>query len=1087
MKLFINLLFCICLYSSVNAQTPVVDASIEAGRSALSSGNNLEAYKHFVFAVNGGADAVQLVPLLIESCGDDLDLKTLWSNYLYSEKSDEFGRYKKYSDEKNELLSRQRNAAFRELVRFRKRMAKSKKAANWVMASWAGDLLATMAQLNPALQKLLPPDYTPVLSISGSSQKKVLAAMANEMGIAKKNGERGMALKFARCINGMAAQAEFKDLKGPAPVRISRENKIAQKMLAELRADMLNTVRVYTIEELQDFDIDQQREFTLRHASFENPGVCISPTGLYRVETSCGYNTLLGTATSIELHHQRLLNFYGKDPFNGRQGTVRIVPESFGLESEGAGFYWVGGFQSGDVTTLKFTISTIPSLGRGLTHELTHRFDGATYGGLPAWITEGKAEWASMNYDQMTDENFVDDYVEVDTIQDVYHSGHGNLVKLRELLSGEAEEYRDNYSAGYALYVYLRYWTGFEEGGGALFADKLIPYQNSLKDSKISAVASFEKYFCDGKDGRPATLKEFATDYGKFLTGFYWRNMTDWAKRFAGTSPYTSDRPHPGLIYDEPIWSWARVRTEPWFGQDQARVSALLLQQVNNKHAGLAYQWALVVDEPSDAVLDDFTQLLQETNQQNAAWCLQHWPRYSSPSRDLDREYATSPLAESLPQTMIWLRTLRDLSSEFSEQDYPITAAAFAADYQLYAITFGLNANHPLPSIEFDDLQQSPFVKPATPLHKSGWQEYALSGLDKKRSVGMWYFDDLLGDLHVGRDKARSDTGTMDRSASQPHAVVFADDWQQPGRYKISGKIEQTTTSLHGGIVFSWNRRDRNTRLSFSGGDWLYSVGETDKFESDTGLWWSSSSSFVRGGGGRIISHEELGKTFSFDIIIDGPSAEIYLDGVLTKRMTLRNGRPLCGRIGFFTYTGAMRVIDAKVQRLDRLAYGPHAHAQGWGFNNNLVGAYKLRELEGQPMSGVPLAASGTAVLLFPKTDSAHLSKKLTEFIDSWEIDAPSQGVTVLLPIDFDMSSLKNLKFDTQIVFAQHNKTEDTLEIAKSLEGMPSPILFFADPVGIIQYAKRFRKSRFGLPDDFYSLILEYQDHTRSGLAGAGD
>ena len=207
----------------------------------------------------------------------------------------------------------------------------------------------------------------------------------------------------------------------------------------------------------------------------------------------------------------------------------------------------------------------------------------------------------------------------------------------------------------------------------------------------------------------------------------------------------------------------------------------------------------------------------------------------------------------------------------------------------------------------------------------------------------------------------------------------------------------------------------------------------------------------------------------------------------MVQRTTLLNSRPIFGRIGFFTTTGAMRVIDSKVQRLDRLAQGPFAHAQGWGFDSHRDGEYKLRQLVGLPMNGVPLSGSGTALMLFAKTDIEHLQKNLEQFLNNWEIDAPAQGLTILLPNDFDMSTLDELDITQQPVFAKHNKSAETLEIMKSIGGWPSPVLFFADPVGIIRYAKRLRRTRLGLPKDFYKLIREYQDHSRSGLAGAGD
>ncbi|MDP6962549.1 MAG: hypothetical protein QGF46_00105, partial [Planctomycetota bacterium] len=870
--------FCwlVVLCAPLDAQLSTVGLSLDAGKRSLDAAEFAAARDHFSFALSNGGDPEEIVPLLLLACDDDIDQQTLWRDYLLAVAADPKGRIKGFADEQLTELSILRVAAFNEISKLRLRMLRSKKAGDWVIANWCGDLMASMVERVPSLSIHLDNSYSPILEMSQSQQKSVVKAMAKEMKMAMGRGDNGLALKFARCINGMAAQSGFKDLEGPAPANISSEKGQAGDVLASVRRAMLDTVRVYTIEELENYDIDEQREFTLRHSSFENPGVCLSPNKLYRIETTCGFNTLLGAATTVELHHQRLLNFFGSDPFNGRQGTVRVVPESFGLESEGAGFYWVGGFQGGDITTAKFTIGTIPGLGRLLTHELTHRFDGATFGGLPAWLAEGKAVWTGGNYGLMTDESFVDDYVNFGTMFGVYQDGYGRLNNLSDLISGEIEEYRDNYSAGYALYVYLKLWTGFEEGGQKLFASQFQKYQTGLRKSKISALANFEKYFCDGVDGRPASLKEFAEDYNEFLSGFYWKELEEWTKRYSARGPAGESAE---VIYDEPTWSWLRGRAEPWFGQDQARVAAQLLDQVSNRDAGLAYLWSLVTDEPSDAVLGGMADFLRANHQATAAWCLEHWPRYSSPLRDYHSQDGTTPLAKKMSRTIEWLNAVKAAAVNYSEYGQPLTAAAMAADFDFFAREFGLLPSTKLPWINLDGVGQLPFVHPAQTFAQGEYVEYKLSGFDKKRSVGMWHQDDLLGDLHVGRNKARTDTGTMDRTAYARQAVVFADDWQQPGRYKISGKIEQTTTYFSGGIVFGWNRRDRNTRLSFSGGDYRYSIGESEEREQSAGLSWSLSSSFVRESAKRGgVGFDKSGTTFGFEIVVDGPSAEIYFD-----------------------------------------------------------------------------------------------------------------------------------------------------------------------------------------------------------------
>lgn len=1064
-------------------QTSAIDLSINAGKEAVIEGRFEEAFDHFVYALSAGGDELTIIPLLVEASEDDNDAQELWISFLFSRLADKFGDIKGLDYPNLERLSRLRVQSFKELVKFRSRYLRSKKVSDHLIAAWASDLISYLVQQHPHLKLLVPNELVQDIVISDEAKKKVIKGLSKEMRNAQNHLNSGKALKYARCLKGLSAQSNFKDLKGPTPTPFLSEANQAESVINEVRGKFIDSLRVYSIEELQDMDVDAQRLLTLEHASFENPAVCYSPNNLYRIETTCGYNTLLGTAETIELHHNRLLNYFGRDPFNGRQGLVRVVPESYGLESEGAGFYWVGGFQGGDITTVKFTIGTIPGLGKILTHELTHRFDGAIYGGLPAWLAEGKAVWTESSYGEMIDENFVSDYVNFGTLFAVAQDGYGQLDNLQDLLSGQIEDYRDNYSAGYALFAFLNSWTGFEKTEKKIFFNQLSNYQVGLRKDKGSAIDKFTSYFCDGLEGRPESLAEFAEDFDKFLKGFYWKELASWTKRY-------SPRPPAGetaeVVEDEPTFSWLRSRAEPWFGQDQARVAALLLDSDKNDAAGWAYHWALAVDEPSDAFIEEYIKWLERNHYQDAAWCLKHWPRYESPLRNFSRPTGEAVFIKQLPKTREWLEELVAQAEVYLDSGFPRSASALSADLKILGEHFGLFEVTSLPFASELSLGV-PFVEPPRALHLNNYLEYELSGYDKDRTPNMWFVDEQK-DLHVGRNRGRAATGTMDRTAYARTAVVFSDEWQQPGRYRIFGKIEQTTTYFSGGIVFGWARRDRNMRLAFSGGDYRYSIGETEESEEAMGLSWSLNSLFVRDNikrGG--VGFDSTGTTWSFEIIVDGPTAEIYLGNKLVQRVSMLNGRPIQGRIGFYTTSGAMRVIAPKVQRLDRQTSVPEAFAQGWGFDPQRKGEFYLRRLLGLPMSNVPLSGSGTVVLLYPEADFDYLEESLQLFADSWTLDNPAQGLTVLLPKGFDSDELNRLQLDIEPTYSYHSKSIDDLEISKSLGGRLSPVIFFTDPAGIIRYAKRLRKARRGLPDDLMKLVTEYQDHTRSGMAGAGD
>src|SRR5262249_21630075 len=177
-------------------------------------------------------------------------------------------------------------------------------------------------------------------------------------------------------------------------------------------------------------DHEQRDAFTLAHRGWAAPAVALSTTGRYRIETICGFETLLGAAQTVELHHARLVAHFGNDPFVGRPGTGRIVPEVHDLETEGAPFWWAGGFQGGDRTVIRFAWSNVPAMGRLLTHELTHRFDGVVHPFLGSWYGEGHACWTAAHYSRMRAADCTEDFLDKGTVAHTYGLGYGAQDKL---------------------------------------------------------------------------------------------------------------------------------------------------------------------------------------------------------------------------------------------------------------------------------------------------------------------------------------------------------------------------------------------------------------------------------------------------------------------------------------------------------------------------------------------------------------------------------------------------------------------------------------------------------------------------------
>ena len=112
------------------------------------------------------------------------------------------------------------------------------------------------------------------------------------------NDDPGTALRVARVIHGLGVQADFKDLRGPRPTGMPRWRAKGAELMARARQRMVDdSEKPWTVEELEWLASDEGEAFTRKHRDFSEPGVAISPRGWYRVESDCGYETLLGVAS----------------------------------------------------------------------------------------------------------------------------------------------------------------------------------------------------------------------------------------------------------------------------------------------------------------------------------------------------------------------------------------------------------------------------------------------------------------------------------------------------------------------------------------------------------------------------------------------------------------------------------------------------------------------------------------------------------------------------------------------------------------------------------------------------------------------
>ncbi|MEM8712417.1 MAG: hypothetical protein AAGG01_15805, partial [Planctomycetota bacterium] len=707
----------------------------------------------------------------------------------------------------------------------RERESKGARApAQLLTAAWARRFALDLVQRTPKVASAVESMLKPNVSIPRGAHGPVLKALDRIGARALAKNDLGTAIRAGRIVKGMGVQADFQDLRGDRPSGMARWRAKGSELVDRVRERQAERgEKPWTVEELEWLATDEGETFTRQHSDFALPGVAVSPRGYYRVESDCGYETLLAVARTVEDHHERLVDYFGEDPFVARdgtverQGTVRIVPDPNGLESEGAPFFWVGGFQGGDTTVIRHSAGTVEGLGRTLTHELTHRFDGALHRGIPAWLAEGRAVWTGSAYARIEDRQFVSNYCSFGSMMNVYGRGQHRPHVLEKILSGTPGDYRQNYSCGNALYVFLSTW--FEgEGksmaqGTPLFGERLSEYENSGKhpSDPDDLFEQFLDTFCDGEDGRPGSFEEFQEMFAGFLVGFNARKRAPFARRYVSRM---LTRQGKTWIYDEPTWTWDWVRAEPAFGQNQAReAGALILEAGKPEDALRALAWARSVDgfdpRTSGLLIEAFEKLSKPSKlEREALWATRH-ERLGEPfAAQVNGEAARArlgPFPGDLRPVEACLKELRAVTEELRSMDAHDAAQRVASDAARVAAWAGVEA----PALEALPLENagkeaersgagtSSAAGPARTLASSdsevlvGWRDEELTRLDQDRVNGLYFVEDD-GTLLLGRDKPRTGSGRFDRNGGG-RSFVRSSRWLMPGTYRMKTRVNFTT------------------------------------------------------------------------------------------------------------------------------------------------------------------------------------------------------------------------------------------------------------------------------------------------------
>ncbi len=931
------------------------EKALKAGQQALERGEQESATGHFERAVAGDPEVRREALLglaeVARGAGDDDALARAalaWADLVVDAKGKPGARaprgaFDGQADEVNLVqvgtdLARARARAVTELVRLAgERESKGARSPEQLLtAAWARRFALDLALQSPSIYREARGQLAPEVHAPRGAHVPVLKALQRLAEDALSRSQPGLALRAARIMRGLGAQADFKDLRGPRPGGMPRWRSKGAELAARARQRMVNdSDKPWTVEELEWLASDEGEAFTRKHSDFSEPGVAVSPRGWYRVESDCGYETLLGVASTVEKHHERLVAYFGSDPFNGRtprQGIVRIVPDPSGLEAEGAPFFWAGGFQGGDTTVLQFSVGTIPGLGRGLTHELTHRFDGALHPGIPAWLAEGRATWTGAAYAFTDDPEFAFDHCSPGTLRGVLGRGAAGLGRLEALLRGEPEDYRENYSVGNALYVFLRTWFEGDarklSGGTPIFAERLAAFEDSgdHSSSPKGRLDDFEEQFCDGEDGRPSSVDGFQEMFFEFLAGFDVEEPADWTARYRSGFPKTEKGT---WVYDEPTWTWDWNRAEPLFGQNQAREAGLLLADHGDRDAAIrALVWARAVDGYDRRISQGLKQALgvpsrPTTYELEALWVTAHESR-GEPFSGVLMEAPGSPFPSRLLAVSDYHKQVLAAAEVLRGAGLQGSSARLRLEGLRVAAWAGIQ----------DKREAVEAALPATPLPGlsvglTGWRDEELTSLDKNRPKRLYRIEPD-GSLLLGRRERQAGTGDMDRRGGGK-SFLRADRWMLPGSYSISTRVSFTTGSNSFLAVLGWTSRERNVRLRLTATDWDYARGEKDSSAEFKSVNWAFDGLRPRDSGlpgsarAGAVTVTKSQTSVQLELLVEGSAVSAWIAGEYAGTYHTIDGAPIEGYVGFGTASGAVALSPPIARRTD----GEPARAAG--------------------------------------------------------------------------------------------------------------------------------------------------------------
>ncbi|MHC4954835.1 MAG: hypothetical protein ACYTGZ_13195 [Planctomycetota bacterium] len=873
-------------------------------------------------------------------------------------------------------LARNRAKVVDRLVAQAKKMRKPKDAA---LAHYQRGLFRTATAGVPALRDKHAGAFDDAIARCRPDAGKVMSALEKAMLREHRSKNHASAVRAASILKGLAVQAKRTKTK---VARLEAMRTSATLVLNEVRASK----PALTVKDLLDIPEEDRPKWEREHSDWSNPTVVVSPNGLYRVESICGVRTTLMVASDVEYCHHRLARWFGKDPFEGQQGTVRVVPTPADLDREGSPHWWAGGFQGGPITTIAASATSRDGIANVLTHELTHRFDGALNPMMPAWLVEGRAVY-SATCSGWPRASAIDPRFGNGSCWTANTKGYRGEDNLKKLIAGNPDDYRDNYPVGYTLWVY------FHRHRGNLYAERVQPYMNSFKSKRgMKPEARFKAYFLDGKKGRPDDWKVFFADWSKWvgegasLESYPWKKAWNGERR-AAQQKATGERrkaqkehagqeieaPYDREILDRSNWKTFRARgEEPDFGEGHAYAAGLWFEEHKlTKDAALAFTWAREVDETTSAQFEHIAAFHKAAGKPGQAWLV----RLAARERSLGAvELARAPGSIAPSQAIVLPLLDEHAKAEAAHRaaERKRIARVHLADRAALAQRAGIALdNLAADDVRFRGLDAPPAdSEPYASLLSGGLVPEIWTPAESKKTKSFHIAAPRT--LVLGSKKPLATTSGFRRDAGVRKFFFRGNQWLD-GTYTVRTRVSLVSAHLNAALMIGHTRHDRALVVTFSGGDWAYAVGKKKETAGFAGIGVSLSDRRTYDGGvSRMATHVDFRSrktSFLVTIRVSGSFVRVFIDDRAVLSHRTATGVPIEGRVGYYLGSGLVAFENPVVRR--HRAMGPEkASAAGPGdaslsFDKPCRVPYDT--WQGRRVTGLPRDPHGTLLLCYGK------------------------------------------------------------------------------------------------------------------------